>query len=130
MFDTIDHDILLHCLEHVFGIQGTGLSWFRCHLTKRFHIVSIQGTHSDQTELCCGVPQGSVLEPILFILYTLRSLVLFLSIQYLTCCMLIILKYTNHFNLIIVYLLFCVEKCVSDVKTWMMLITLVCLGLH
>ena len=33
-FDTIDHDILLHRLQYVFGIQGTVLSWFRCYLTK------------------------------------------------------------------------------------------------
>ena len=59
-FDTIDHDILLHRLQHMFGIQGTVLSWFRSYLTKRFQIVSTQGTHSDQTELCCGVPQGSM----------------------------------------------------------------------
>ena len=39
-------------------------------LQKRFQIVSTEGTHSDQIELCCGVPQGSVLGPILFILYT------------------------------------------------------------
>ena len=54
----------------MFGIQGTVLSWFRSYLTKRFQIVSIQDTHSDQIELRCGVPQGSVLGPILFILYT------------------------------------------------------------
>ena len=47
-FDTIDHDILLHGLQHVFGIQGTVLSWFRSYLTKRFQIFSTQGTHSDQ----------------------------------------------------------------------------------
>ena len=71
-FDTIDHDILLHHLhiQHVFGTQGTVLSLFRSYLTKRFQTVSIQGTHSDPIELCCGVPQGSVLGPILFTLYT------------------------------------------------------------
>ena len=69
-FDTIDHDKLLHRRQHVFGIQGTVLSQFRSYLTKRFQIDSTQGAHSDQTELCCGVPQGSVLGPILFIIYT------------------------------------------------------------
>ena len=49
-FDTIDHGILLHRLQHVFGIQGTVLSWFRSYLTKRFQIVSTQGTYSDQIE--------------------------------------------------------------------------------
>ena len=52
-FDTIDHGILLHRLQHVFAIQGTVLSWFRFYLTKRFQTVSIQGTHSDPIELCC-----------------------------------------------------------------------------
>ena len=55
-FNTIDHDILLHHLQHVFGILGTVLSWFRSYLTKRFQIVSIQGTHSDRIGFCCGVP--------------------------------------------------------------------------
>ena len=69
-FDTIDHDILLYRLKHVFGIQGTVLAWFRSYLTKRFQIVLTEGTHSDRIELCCGVPQSSVLKPVLFILYT------------------------------------------------------------
>ena len=69
-FDTIDRDILLHHLQHVFGIQGTVLSWFRSYLTKRFQTFSIRGTHSDPIELCCGVAQSSVLGHMLFILYT------------------------------------------------------------
>ena len=83
-FDTIDHDILLHRLQYVFGIQGTVLSWFRSYLTKRFQIVSSQGSHSDQTELCCGVPQGFVLGPILFILsaQTLSSVILKHSVSH------------------------------------------------
>ena len=68
-FDTIDHDILLHRLQYVFGIQGTVLSWFRSYLTKRFQIV-FNSTRSGQIELCCDVPQSSVPGPILFILYT------------------------------------------------------------
>ena len=51
-FNIIDHDTLLYCLQHVFGIQGTVLSWFRFYLTKRFQIVSNQGTYSDQVGLC------------------------------------------------------------------------------
>ena len=43
---------------------------FRSYLTNRFQMVSIQGILSDSVELCCGIPQGSILGPILFILYT------------------------------------------------------------
>ena len=80
VFDTIDHDTLLHHLQDVFGIQDTVLSWFRSYITKILQIfVLTQSTHSDQIELCCGVPQGSVLGPILFILYTQPLTVVILS---------------------------------------------------
>ena len=69
-FDTVDHDMLLHRLHHVFGIQDKAMSWFKSYLTNIFQMVSIQDTISDPVELCCHVPQGSVLGPILFILYT------------------------------------------------------------
>ena len=111
-FDTIDHDILLHRLQHMFGIQGTVLSWFRSYLTRRFQFVSTQGTHSDQIELCCGVLQGSVLGPILFILYTqpLTSVILKHSVSYMLYAD--IHKYTNRLTWMIVCLLFFVLKSV------------------
>ena len=107
-FDTIDHDILLHRLQHVFSIQGT----VRSYLTIRCQIVSTQGTHSDQIELCCGVPQGSVLGPILFILFTQSLTSVILNIHYHTCCMLMTRKYTNHLTWMTVCLLFFVLKSV------------------
>ena len=70
-FDTIDHNILLHRLEHTFGISDSALSWFRSYLSDRTQIVTVNGLRSDETLLSLGVPQGSVLGPaVLFVLYT------------------------------------------------------------
>ena len=69
-FDTIDHDILLSRLCNVYGITGNTLDWFRSHLTVRIQRVVIEGAVSVDQELGFGVPQGSVLGPNIYCMYT------------------------------------------------------------
>ena len=68
-FDTIDHSILLQKLEH-YGIRGLALDWFRSYISDRKQFVSYNNKDSDIMNMNCGVPQGSVLGPLLFIIYT------------------------------------------------------------
>jgi hypothetical protein len=70
-FDTIDHNILFHLLEHRLGITGTALQWFISYLTLRTQSVMINGESSTPVVLKYGVPQGSVLGPLLYTIYTL-----------------------------------------------------------
>ena len=67
-FDTVDHAILLKKLEH-YGIRGIGNSWFKSYLGNRSQFVSISGFDSMLKSIIHGVPQGSVLGPLLFLLY-------------------------------------------------------------
>ena len=69
-FDTLDHQILLSRLNSVFGIQSTALQWFHSYLSDRYQSTSINNSSSSPSQLMYGVPQGSVLGPILFVLYT------------------------------------------------------------
>ena len=65
-FDTIDHTILLNILEVRYGIAGTAHQWFRSDLSDRSQKVRILGKSSDSRPLNLGVPQGSVLGPVIF----------------------------------------------------------------
>ena len=69
-FDTIDHDILLSRLCNVYGITGDTLDWFRSYLTGRIQRVVIEDYVSVDQELAFGVPQGSVLGPRIYCMYT------------------------------------------------------------
>ena len=69
-FDTIHHDKLIQRLESDCGVTGNALSWFRSYLSDRFQRVSVNGGLSKKFLLCQGVPQGSCLGPLLFIIYT------------------------------------------------------------
>ena len=69
-FDTVHHKTLLNHLEKYFGLTGTVLQWFQSYLEGRQQSVSVNGTTSKPQHLTCGVPQGSVLGPILFTMYT------------------------------------------------------------
>ena len=69
-FDTIDHSILIHRLSSWFGFKGTVLSWLQSYLSSRNFVVNIKPSLSASLPLHQGVPQGSVLGPLLFILYT------------------------------------------------------------
>ena len=68
-FDTVDHQILLAKLNH-YGICGVSNDWFKSYLSNRSRYLSISGYESGLAALNCGVPQGSVLGPLLFLLYT------------------------------------------------------------
>jgi len=67
-FDTVNHSILLEKLNH-YGISGISNTWFKSYLTDRQQFVSIGGEDSDFTTTEHGVPQGSVLGPLLFLVY-------------------------------------------------------------
>ena len=67
-FDTVNHKILLAKLDH-YEIRGTVNSWFQSYLNGRQQKVTIDGVSSQYQTITCGVPQGSILGPLLFLLY-------------------------------------------------------------
>ena len=67
-FDTLDHDILLHKLSF-YGVHGTALNWFQSYISDRIQYVQIEDRVSSPLPISIGVPHGSILGPLLFIIY-------------------------------------------------------------
>ena len=70
LFAATDHSILLSRLYRIFGISGTALSWFQSNVSDRTQVVSVNGVSSAPVALNIGVPQRSMLGPVLFVLST------------------------------------------------------------
>ena len=68
VFDTVDHNVLLRKLDY-YGIRGIANEWFCSYLKKRKQFVSIENNKSSVQEILTGVPQGSILDQLLFLIY-------------------------------------------------------------
>ena len=67
-FDTVNHKLLITKLNH-YGVRGIALQWFADYLTNRLQYVSINNKNSNMLPVECGVPQGSILGPLLFLIF-------------------------------------------------------------
>ena len=84
-FDTVDHDILLAELEH-YGIRGIPLKLFKTYLTERTQHTAIKNDISETLPINISVPEGSVLGPLLFLIYIndLHNIVTYSDIHHFT----------------------------------------------
>ena len=119
-FNTIDHTIFLRRLGNWFGVRGKALDWFESYLTGRSQRIKLGNCLSSRSDLSFGVPQGSVLGPLLFTLYTtpLSSLVSGHAIPH--------HLYADDSQLYVSFssgdsaaALNCLQSCLASVQSWM-----------
>ena len=122
-FDTIDHNVLIRRLSEENGIKGAVLQWIISYFESRYQSVSIKDVVSNPSALCYGVPQGSVLGPEIFSIYTtpIPEIANSHSVQ--------VHQYADDTQLYISYPMDSeeeqfsavskIEKCISDIASWM-----------
>lgn len=122
-FDTVDHHLLIKRLRQAYGVTGTALKWFCAYLSGRTQSVTVDGVQSEPVKLAFGVPQGSVLGPKLYCIYTkpigqiIHSHGLSYHLYaddsqiYFVIKADAILQYNHRVRLI--------EQCVADIRKWM-----------
>ena len=122
-FDAIDHNLLLKKLKSLYGIKGHALRWFESYLSGRTFSVKIRKTESSIEIVIYGVPQGSILGPILFILYTkeLADIVRKCGMKlHLYADDSTIYMTLNPANITDINLTICtIENCIMEIKNWM-----------
>ena len=123
VFDTIDHTILVNRLRNDYGLSGKALDWLESYLTDRYQSVHIKDNSSEYTKLNFGVPQGSVLGPLLFSYYTkpIRAIAakhnLKIHLYADDTQLYVSFRFSSYTEAIAA--LCRVEACINEIQTWM-----------